>query len=133
MNQPAWLGRVLSDAVKSYTNRPNWAHNTTMNTQTKAKHTPGPWKFGYESIDPNWAIVTGAGGHIVANVNSESGPDLPPLVSAKLPQEANARLISAAPELLEACERALYCVKYRDPQVYGEMVKAIAKATGETL
>ena len=69
------------------------------------KHTPGPWKWSVESVDPEWAIVTAAGGNIVANVNSETGPDIPPLVSTKMPQMANAALIAAAPELLEALER----------------------------
>lgn len=56
----------------------------------RAQHTPGPWKFGFESVDPEWAIVTHGQGLVVANVNSD------------MRQEANARLISAAPELLEA-------------------------------
>ena len=55
-----------------------------------AQHTPGPWKFGFESVDPEWAIVTIEGGLIIANVNADHR------------QEANARLIAAAPDLLEA-------------------------------
>lgn len=65
--------------------------------------TPGPWVVSFESVDPEWAVVTGKGGHIVANVNSESGPDVPPLVSVKMPRDANARLIAASPDLLAAC------------------------------
>ncbi len=53
-------------------------------------HTPTPWKYTQESIDPEWAIVTDASGHIIANVNSETGPDIPPLVSTKMPRDANA-------------------------------------------
>ena len=53
-------------------------------------HTPTPWKFAQESIDPEWAIVTDADGNIIANVNSETGPDIPPLVSTKMPRDANA-------------------------------------------
>lgn len=59
------------------------------------KHIPGPWKWGFESVDPEWAIVTIEGGLIVANVNAHHR------------QEANAKLIAAAPELLDACEFAL--------------------------
>lgn len=69
---------------------------------TEVKHTPGPWSFSFESSSCEWAIVTDSNGNIVANVNSETGPDLPPLVSIKMPQTANARIIAAAPEMLEA-------------------------------
>ena len=51
-------------------------------------HTPGPWKYSYEAIDPEWAIVTAQGGLVVANVNDN--------------QTANARLIAAAPDMLAA-------------------------------
>lgn len=64
-----------------------------------SKHTPGPWKWGQESIDPEWAVVTSQGGCIIANVNSETGPDIPPLVSTKMPQHANAAIIAAAPDM----------------------------------
>lgn len=66
------------------------------------RHTPGPWDVRQESVCPEWSIVVATGGRIVANVNSETGPDIPPLVSTKMPREANARLIAAAPEMLEA-------------------------------
>jgi len=72
----------------------------------ETKHTPKPWKYSFESVDPDWAVVTDASGHIVANVNSESGPDIPPLVSTTMPKEANAALISAAPDMLEALDVA---------------------------
>jgi hypothetical protein len=54
------------------------------------QHIPGPWFYGQESADPEWYIVTIKGGLIVANVNAHHH------------QEANARLIAAAPDLLEA-------------------------------
>lgn len=57
---------------------------------TSSKHTPGPWFYSQESIDHDWYIVTINGGLIVANVNSHWR------------QVANARLIAAAPDLLEA-------------------------------
>lgn len=61
------------------------------------KHTPGPWDYwsGYNPFDKLEAQVTAEGGDIViASYNSliEQG-------------EANARLMAAAPELLEALER----------------------------
>lgn len=81
-----------------------------------SQHTSGPWRVGApQSVDPEWLLVMTSGGAIVANVN---GAD-----------EANARLIAAAPELLEALE----CIRdgMADDQAYRECArKAIAKAEG---
>lgn len=60
-----------------------------------SKHTPGPWKCGQESVDPEWWIVTIEGGLIVANVN------------AHFCQEANARLIAAAPDMLAVLKQVV--------------------------
>ncbi len=60
-----------------------------------AKHTPGPWKFSAESIDPEWSVVTTAGGSVIANVNDRHD------------QLANARLIAAAPDMLEALSKLM--------------------------
>ncbi len=54
-------------------------------------HTPGPWSHSADSVDPEWTIVTGHGGLVVANVND---------VNDEEKHTANARLIAAAPELL---------------------------------
>lgn len=71
-------------------------------TQT---HTPGPWKFSFESVDPSWAIVTDSSGGIVANVNSETGPDHASAPAMRhMPRNANAALIAAAPDLLAEAE-----------------------------
>ena len=60
-----------------------------------ATHTQGPWLIGEEQcVDECWSIVTTSGGAIVANVND----------NAK--RRANARLISAAPDMLEALRYA---------------------------
>lgn len=90
------------------------------------KHTPGPWKYSNESVDPNWFIVTAAGGNIVANVNCETGPDIPPLVSIKMPALANAHLIAAAPDLLEALTNLLDMIT--DNRLHGPEVLAAAEA-----
>lgn len=79
---------------------------------TNAKHTPGPWiarKFrGYRIttdayrgsfVDPYVCTVDGIDGR----------------------NEANARLIAAAPELLEVCKRLLAC---RAPNGDGSYTKA---------
>jgi hypothetical protein len=91
------------------------------------QHTPGQWKFSQETNDPEWFIVTTNHGVIVANVN------------ANKTQEANARLIAAAPELLEALEgmvayinslETIPCIS-RAMQDVGKAKAAISKAKGE--
>lgn len=66
-----------------------------MSTQT---HTPGPWVLHAVtmSADPDWHIVTTANRlRLIANIHAP----------ADSPQDlANARLIAAAPELLEVVE-----------------------------
>jgi hypothetical protein len=97
---------------------------------SNSKHTPAPWKAHEStSIDPEWATVQ-AGQSIIANVNADTR------------QMANAHLIAAAPELLEAIKALL---KYDpdwarvDPNGFEELwnkvaIKAraaIAKANGQ--
>ena len=60
-----------------------------MNTQ----HTPGPWRIGIQNYH---AIITGPHGLPVARTQACHDENW----------EANARLIAAAPELLEALELA---------------------------
>lgn len=58
------------------------------------KHTPGPWVFYADlpSAEPDWHIVTTANKmRVLANVHIEPGNEM---------DEANARLIAAAPDLL---------------------------------
>lgn len=72
-------------------------------------YTPGPWNIykGMDAkaiLDSGWVLVVhhGDGGNIVANVNAKGGPDY----TDRMPVMANAHLIAAAPDLLEACEDA---------------------------
>lgn len=83
-----------------------------------AAHTPGPWSAA-------------EGGHVYA-------PDLTLVAVAQhgRQKEANARLVAAAPELLEAliacAERlALHMKHTEDLIAHMQAHKAIAKATGE--
>jgi hypothetical protein len=67
-----------------------------MDTQEKAKHTPGPWKWNEKqdsifSDNPEWKYS------YIAKI--ATGEDI-------RQEHANARLIAAAPELLEACKLA---------------------------
>jgi hypothetical protein len=59
-------------------------------------HTPGPWRHSAESVDPEWSVVTTSGGAVIANVNADCK------------QEANARLIAAAPDLLAALKQFIH-------------------------
>lgn len=97
-----------------------------------SKHTPGPWKYDFQSVDREWAIVTNPYGLIVANVNADSR------------QTANARLIAAAPDLLEALEQIMPSIEDNDSitasqirHVYADALNAaraaIAKAKGTTV
>lgn len=60
-----------------------------------SKHTPGPWRIG-EGIDDGYEIYA-KNGNPIGSVHwtIKAGTE-------KAPAEANARLIAAAPELLEA-------------------------------
>ena len=100
------------------------------------KYTTGPWTFDWEDDNRTWAIVKSPTGKIVANVNTESGPDIAPLVSDKMPAQANAQLISAAPDLFEALKIILEypygdASPLDDPLVMEQARAAIRKAEGE--
>lgn len=84
-----------------------------------SKHTPGPWEL--EIITS--AYVTACDGTHIADVHHGS------TATAKAEGSANARLIAAAPELLEALEFVIRGV----PDTWEGVQKAraaIAKATG---
>lgn len=86
------------------------------------KYTPGRW----ELRGPR--IVTDSNGVLIAKNISANYPDTP---------ESNARLIAAAPELLEALEYAVnWAEGYADangdtPAFLSDARAAIARATGE--
>ena len=101
-----------------------------------SKHTPGPWKV--ESSSKDGSRVTAIALVAWCGANSCFGVDGNQFISAKQAR-ANARLIAAAPELLEAL-KALdsafmsHTLWNGEPPV--EIVQAraaIAKATGEQL
>lgn len=90
-----------------------------------SKHTAGPWKKAYRNVNE---IMTTFHGVMIGNVFVDI---------ATCNDEADARLIAAAPELLEALEEARLTLEV--VQGRGSSVKltldiidrAIAKATGE--
>lgn len=96
--------------------------------KNKSTHTPGPWKVVGRDIRADDYIKVGKGGYfsIAYMANPISRDDI---------MDANARLIAAAPELLEACKIALSTINDEYPK--GEMMGpkqalkyAIAKAEG---
>ena len=87
----------------------------------KNQHTPGPWKVAGNSI------VTENDTHCIAVIEDDGGYEAP-----HDQRDANAQLISAAPELLEACEWSLGSIDAeRFPNSHAGLIKAIAKAKGE--
>ena len=94
-----------------------------------ATHTPGPWCTGEQGGD--YQQVTGCG-FIIATVNSwwkvvESAQ------TKRLRMEADARLIAAAPDLLEALEKLVSDMHDTcgiHPQAGDQARAAIAKARG---
>jgi len=68
-------------------------------------HTPGPWSYRQSEYD-DWGTVRSASGGFICQAHDPdiwSGEQLARHRAAKTdPWEANARLIAAAPELLEA-------------------------------
>jgi len=101
----------------------------------KNLHTPAPWEIEGTTKRGNPHIITaGKKGWVIAEItNQELGGkyDLTPERS-----EANARLIAAAPELLEACQSVLdkwhsksSNFHKKEPEYLDTIRKAIQKAT----
>jgi hypothetical protein len=105
---------------------------------TETKHTPGPWYFhANEYHDGNKTFWVGNGEYVVFDCSTYSCKEMffPPNL-------ANARLICAAPEMLEALEALLDFVNSIDtirvmdqkgflPTCIVNSKLAIAKAKGE--
>ena len=107
------------------------------------KHTPGPWWL--QADGAGWYVeCTPERGHSVAYIRSEVAEDDPDTPDAE--KKANARLIAAAPELLEALQKFVAwseAERNHEGTTFWERVEmlrdlddaaaaAIAKATGET-
>ena len=97
-------------------------------TEQKTKHTQGPWTVSNNWIvGPDWRQSAGMG-----PIAKQYGAYLPAT------EEANARLIAAAPELLEAVRETLRqldapdCPSIPDgAMVRGRLYNALAKAEGK--
>jgi len=86
------------------------------------KHTPGPWfvgRRGYNTagIEVGPRYPNGPGIWSIAYVEDEDNDDLP-----ADEQDANARLIAAAPDLLAACKALLVRLAVKDRQLAGHRI-----------
>jgi len=92
----------------------------------KVGHTPGPWLMREADFDDGCTEITtdGRGNKVVPIASIDTG------YTGKIgyEQEANARLIAAAPDMLEAL-RLAYAVLPNGREL-AAVIDAIAKATG---
>ena len=105
---------------------------------SKMKHTPGPWTVGYKALHVmaenakiggntpicdirGWGYLTG-NGHGALGLKHEEAAAI---------QEANARLISAAPDLLEALKALRNACIGMVPECAPMVDAAILKAEGD--
>ena len=109
------------------------------NTQMKATHTPAPWKLACESYNDHEAFVIEAEGRTICWTASSLDEEGSETITEE--DTANARLIAAAPQMLEALRAALEAMgdtyDVRDAegsegeQLRDQIAEAIADATGE--
>lgn len=90
-------------------------------------HTPGPWEAREWSIHAPTSVGTVVNGQfqLVAECSGTGARDLQTEI-----ESANARLIAAAPEMLEALEGALDVLSAVMPGSHRTIRAAIAKAKG---
>ena len=91
---------------------------------SEAKHTPGPWVSRETPDDADFTH----------EINSKATPYFGVAAVYAIAQNApaNARLIAAAPDLLEALKMALVWLDYEGKYDVLAIRAAIAKATGDT-
>ena len=87
-----------------------------------SKHTKGPWKAVRTVAPKGWVIGREDGLYDIAIVRDGSALE---------DNQANARLIAAAPDLLEALEDVRHNVDSDEPEMWHRVNAAIAKARGE--
>lgn len=103
-----------------------------MSERSLVSHTPGPWNIDEGSnylAESDLGKFKVYGGDLELVVAQTIG-DVPELARQ---EEANAHLISASPDLLEACKefvRKVECGDARSKRSYAQMKAAIAKAEG---
>ena len=102
-----------------------------------SEHTPGPWITGYSQVVTEYNPTEkrtygyGCGNDFICDLNDGEYHEYVNMEE----QAANARLIAAAPQLLEACEAALNNIDlnvYDCDKIERELSEAIAAAKGES-
>ena len=68
--------------------------------RVEPKHTPRPWFYDGENMDSEAAASYGGNGYEIFTRDAQGEVDIP--IAGEVIEEADARLIAAAPELLEA-------------------------------
>ena len=101
-----------------------------MTADTNTAHTPGPWEITTEATRLFVRPEHGAGA--VCGINRDGQPDNGQTATSEAIADANARLIAAAPALLEAL-RQFVRVGVPGPGSQCQIAAraAIAQATGE--
>ena len=87
------------------------------------KHNPGPWRV-HESEYGHWSIESSAG-HVLAEVRNGS--------AIRTTWKANARLISAAPNMLKVLKEIVFRANLcpEDQWIEDKALEAIAEAEGK--
>lgn len=89
------LNETLPEAFPNQTGHDKAAAAIVRDMENPADHTPGPWK-------EHEGFIVGPDDETIADPRC-----LPPTADNTATMDANARLIAAAPELLEACKMLL--------------------------
>lgn len=99
----------------------------------KAQHTPGPWKAQQDlrSFKNNGIITDGPFNWGIYSESARVAVTEETFNDSEL--AANAALIAAAPDLLEALENIIYAAAVGDAIDYPEIVAAINRAKGESV
>jgi len=90
-----------------------------------SKHTPGPWYHATDFGQVGW--IETKDGIVIAQAQA------PVSDSIRSKPNANARLIAAAPDMIDVLKEMKRKLRIDDPiDMYDSVCAAIAKATGET-
>lgn len=125
----------LGEEIAGFGLQAGYPRSEVRPIETPAKHTAGPWEF-----DPEDGYVTLGTALICRVIQSDDFPCVDETPELESECQANGYLVSAAPELLEACRAALKqwlnddnygCGSDEDGRVATLLRQAIEKATGE--
>lgn len=90
----------------------NSTQNETNSSNAVTSHTPGPWYVEQPYGEPGIYVAATINTGLIAKLFPQDGHLFNR--DTKVSEAANARLIAAAPELLEALKLAKPCVEYAE-------------------